>query len=71
MNEYGILYINLYNIDETGFRINVNRAYKVVTRHNASERLYLSDPNNRESITSVKTICVDDSGIPPMIIISI
>jgi hypothetical protein len=70
MNEYGILYIDLYNIDETGFRINMGRAYKVVTRHNALERLYLPDPDNRESITSVETICADGFGIPPMIIIS-
>ena len=48
MNEYRILYTDLYNIDETGFKIDVGKAYKVVTRHNASERLYLPDSDNRE-----------------------
>jgi hypothetical protein len=70
MNEYGFLYTDLYNMDETGFRIGVSKAHKVVTRHNASERLYLPDPDNRESITSVETICADGFGIPPIIIIS-
>ena len=70
MDEYGILHSDLYNMDETGFRIDVGRAHKVVTRHDASERLYLPDPDNRESITSVETICADGLGIPPIIIIS-
>jgi hypothetical protein len=70
MDEYGILYTDLYNIDETGFRIGVGRAYKVVTRHDALKRLYLPYPDNRESIISVETICADGSGIPPMVIIS-
>jgi hypothetical protein len=70
MDEYRILQSDLYNIDETGFRISIGKAHKVVTRHNTSERLYLPDPDNRESITSVETICADGSGIPPIVIIS-
>jgi hypothetical protein len=68
--EYGILPDDLYNMDETGFRIGVGRAHKIVTRRNNKERLYLSDPNNRESITSIETICADGSEIPPLVILS-
>jgi hypothetical protein len=57
-------------MDETGFRIGIGKAHKVVTRHDASERLYLPDPDNSESITSVETICADGFGILPMVIIS-
>ena len=30
-----------------------------------SRRLYLSDPDNRESVTSVKTICADGTVTDP------
>jgi hypothetical protein len=57
-------------MDETGFRINISRAYKVVIRYNILERLYLPNLNNRESITSIETICADGLGIPLIVIIS-
>jgi hypothetical protein len=58
-------------MDETGFRINIGKTYKVVIRYNTSERLYLLDPNNRESITSVEIIYVNSLGIPLIVIIFI
>jgi hypothetical protein len=58
----------MYNYDETGFRVGIGRAYKVITRLK-SRRLYLSDPNNRESVTSVETISVDRTVIDPFIIL--
>jgi hypothetical protein len=68
--KYGILKDDLYNIDETGFRIGVGRAYKIITRRNNKKRLYLPDPDNRKSITSIESICADRSGIPPLVILS-
>jgi hypothetical protein len=58
-------------MDETSFRINIDKAYKIVIRYNTLEYLYLPDSNNRELITSIETICADNSGIPLIIIISI
>jgi hypothetical protein len=58
-------------MDETGFRIGCGRAYKIITRRNKQKRFYLIDPDNRESITSIETICADGSSIPPMVILLI
>ena len=55
---FGIQTEDMYNYDETGFRVGVGRAHKVITRLK-SRRLYLSDPDNRESVTSVETIGAD------------
>jgi hypothetical protein len=57
-------------MNETSFRISISKAYKIVIRYNALERLYLPDPDNRESIISVETICADSLGIPLIVIIS-
>jgi hypothetical protein len=57
----------MYNYDKTGFRVRIGRAYKVITRLK-SRRLYLSDPDNRESVTSVETICVNKTVTDPFII---
>jgi hypothetical protein len=57
----------MYNYDKTGFRVKIGRAHKVITRLK-SRRLYLSDPDNRESVTSVETICVNKTITDPFII---
>jgi hypothetical protein len=69
VNKYGILPDDLYNMNETGFRISCGRAHKIITRRNKQKRFYLIDPDNRESITSIETICADGSSIPPMVIL--
>ena len=58
-------------MDETGFRIGVGRAYKVVTIiANKDLPLFLQDPDNRELITSIECICARGSYIPSFIILS-
>jgi hypothetical protein len=57
----------MYNYDKTGFRVKIGRAYKVITRLK-SKCLYLSDPNNRESVTSVEIIYVNKTVTDPFII---
>jgi hypothetical protein len=57
-----------YNIDETGFRIGVINGRTVITHLN-TKAVYLSDPDNREPLTAVETVCADGSTIPPMLIL--
>jgi hypothetical protein len=66
--KYGIESADIYNMDETGFRIGVI-AGRVVITHLSTKAVYLADPDNRESITAVKTVCADCSTIPPMLIL--
>jgi hypothetical protein len=69
VNKYGILPDDLYNMDETRFRIGCGRAHKIITRRNKQERFYLINPDNRELITSIEIIYTDSSTIPPMVIL--
>jgi hypothetical protein len=72
IERFGVQKDDLYNFDETGFRIGVGRAHTVICkrRKGHNHRLYLNDPDNREMITCVETICADGSSIPPMVILS-
>jgi len=55
-------------MDETGFRIGVI-AGRVVITHLTTKAVYLADPDNRESLTAIETVCADGSTIPPMLIL--
>ena len=66
--KYGINPTDIYNIDETGFRIRVIARRTVIT-HLSTKAVYLADPDNRESLTAVETVCADGSTIPPMLIL--
>ena len=55
-------------MDETGFRIRVI-AGRVVITHLTTKNVYLADPDNRESLTAVETVCADGSTTPPMLIL--
>jgi hypothetical protein len=68
MIKYGIDTANVYNIDETGFYIRVIVGRIVIT-HLTTKAIYLADPDNRESLTTVETVCADGSTIPPMLIL--
>ena len=66
--KYGINSADIYNIDEMGFRIGVIAGRTVIT-HLLTKAVYLTDPNNQESLTAVKTVCTDGSTIPFMLIL--
>ena len=68
MTSYGIDPTDIYNIDETGFRISVITG-QIVIIHLSMKAVYLADPDNRESLTAVETICADGSMIPLMLIL--
>lgn len=67
--EYNILNENVFNINETGFRIGVEEDQYIVTRE-PHRKLTIRDPNNRESLTSIETIRGDGTAIPPYVILS-
>jgi hypothetical protein len=65
---FGIQTGDIYNYDETGFRVEIGRVYEVIIRLK-SRRLYLSDSDNRESVTSIKMIGADRTVTNPFIIL--
>ena len=65
----GILDKDVWNFDETGFRIGVGKAQWVIIK-DENGRLFMADPDNRESITAVEAIQSGGEDIPPMIILS-
>jgi len=70
IQKYGIAQDDVYNFDETGFRIGVLTGGTKVITHVATKAVYLSDPDNRESITSVECISAGGDVIAPMIIMA-
>jgi hypothetical protein len=55
-------------MDETGFAIGVGRKHKVITRATNKQK-YHADPNNRDYITSIETICAAGNAIAPMLVL--
>ena len=68
IDEFAIGVDDIWNIDETGFRVGVGRNQWIVT-HNSARRLYLPSPQNRESLTVVEGISAAGSVVPPFIIV--
>lgn len=57
---------NLYNFDETGFRIGCLAGLVVFT--STDRQVYISDPDNREQVTSMECINAAGGTIHPMLI---
>ena len=68
IEKYGIDITDIYNIDKTGFRIRVTTGRVVIT-HLSTKAVYLTDPDNQESLTTVETIGADSSIIPLILIL--
>ena len=60
---------DIYNFDETGFRIGCGRGYTVVTLHK-KKQIRLIDAENRDYITSVECVSADGWVIPLMLILA-
>jgi hypothetical protein len=65
--KYRINPADIYNMDETGFRIRVIAGRTIA--HLSTRAVYLADPDNRESLTAVEIVCVDGSTIALMLIL--
>lgn len=68
-DEHGIQPPDVWNMDETGFRIGIARDQLVLTQ-DPDKRQFLPAPENRESVTVVEAISASGGAIAPMIIIS-
>jgi hypothetical protein len=55
-------------MDETGFRIGVRRKHTVITRA-SNKRQHLNNPDNRDYITSIKSISAAGESYAPMIVL--
>jgi hypothetical protein len=66
---WGIQNEDIYNFDETGFRIGVSSGEKVIVPKDITAA-YTADPENRELITSVETLNYSRHKVPPIIIFS-
>ena len=64
----GIADEDVWNMDETGFRTGCGRAHWVITL-DPDKPMLLTDPDNREYITSVESISGGGKTIPPMLIL--
>lgn len=66
--EHGIQEYDIWNMDESGFRVGCGIAHMVITRHHC-KKLYMKDPECRDFVTSVE--CINPAGrvIPPLLIL--
>ena len=60
---------DIWNMDETGFRIGIARAQKVLSQ-NRQAQAYIPAGNNREMVTVIEAISASGRSTPPMIIIA-
>ena len=65
----GIADEDVWNMDEAGFRIVYSRAHWVISTH-SRKPLLLTDPDNREYLTSYEYISSGGRNIPPMVVIA-
>lgn len=69
LDKYAIKPADIYNFDETGFRIGIGRHQKIITR-DLKAKSYIKSSTNRDYVTVIETISADSSTIPPMIILN-
>ena len=68
--KYDILKENIYNMNETGFRIDISRIYKVIIRKkNTQLSFFINDLDNRESLTSIECVGVNGFLLLPILVI--
>ena len=67
-DKLGIANGDIWNMDETGFRIGCGIAHMVVIRH-VNRKLFQRDAENRDFITSIKCISASGIVIPPHLIL--
>jgi hypothetical protein len=68
ITDHGIDSNDIWNFDETGFRIGVGRDQLVITKQ--QRQLYLGHPTNRESVTAIEAVSAGGAHIPLFLIFS-
>lgn len=66
--QYGIVFEDIYNFDETGFAMGLIVTAKVVTRADIYGKRQLVQPGNREWVTLIECINFMGWALPPCII---
>lgn len=69
LTEFGIVQDDIYNMDETGFRIGCLNG-RIVLTHANTKAVYLADPDVRDWVTTIETISAGGRAIPAMIILA-
>jgi DDE superfamily endonuclease/Tc5 transposase DNA-binding domain len=69
IRKYQIRKKEVYNFDETGWRIGIGKRSEVIASIRQS-RVFVPDPDNRESLTSIECIGADGYVLPSFIILS-
>jgi len=67
---YGILDLDTYNFDETGFMMGVAATSKVVTSSDTIGRAIAIQPGNREWVTAIEAVNATGWALPPFIILA-
>ncbi len=68
VEQYGFQPGDIYNMNETGFRIDIGKDQKIITKE-AKRQSYLVSSSSRELVTVMECIAADRNVIPPMIIL--
>jgi hypothetical protein len=69
LRDEGIEDCDIWNMDETGFRVGVISRSSMVCTRKAVKNVYLANPNDRELVTSVECISATGRVIPPLAIL--
>ena len=67
--EFGVQVGDIYNFDETEFRIGVGKSQWVITEERELP-LYQTNADNREYITSIECVSGSEYALPPMLILA-
>ncbi len=68
IDENGLTPYDIWNFDESGFRIGVGKDQKVITKY-PKRRAYLPSVTERENVTLIEAISAAGAHIPPYIIL--
>jgi hypothetical protein len=68
LESHGILPDDIWNMDETGFRVGIPGGEEVIVPVGVQE-LYTPSPENRSSITVIETVSALGKAIPPVLIV--
>jgi DDE superfamily endonuclease len=66
--DYGINPADIWNFDETGFRIGIGKDQWIIT-YEPNRRHFMAAPGNRESMTSIESVNAIGDAIDPMLVI--
>lgn len=70
VEEGGLQPQDIWNMDETGFRLGVGSNDVIVTKRSRSYKHYISMPENREAATGIEAISAAGAVIPAFLILS-